>query len=347
MQPDPLVEQQVNWAQYEPGQRAGHYESFYQRANHPTRPLAFWSRYTVFSPARRPADAVGELWFVLFNGETGRHVVAKREYPIAKCTFDRQGFSVRIGDATLGPDALAGAMVGTGTAGADTAGADAAAVAWDLAYAGDQPPLYLLPRRLYRGGFPKAKSLVGKPLARYDGELIAGGRRVTVNGWVGSQNHNWGSRHPDRYAFGQVAGFDDAPDSFLEIVTAANRQGPLSTPMVTLLVLRHRGREHSLVTLRQGIRATSRFGYFFWEFASKSDAVRIRGRIEAPAEAFVGLTYPNPPGGIKYCLNTNIARCELEVTDRATGARETLLAEYRALFEILTDDATHGVPIRA
>src|SRR3954470_15955157 len=101
MRPDPLAEAQVNWAQYGPGQRGGHYESFYQRANHPTRPLAFWIRYTVFSPTRRPEDGVGELWFVLFNGETGQHVVAKQEYPIADCVFDRQAFSIRIGDATL------------------------------------------------------------------------------------------------------------------------------------------------------------------------------------------------------------------------------------------------------
>jgi hypothetical protein len=332
MRPDPLVAEQVNWAQYDPGQRAGHYESFYQRANHPTRPLALWIRYTVFSPTGRPADALGELWFVLFDGETGQHVVAKQEYPIADCAFDRQAFAVRVGHATLDPGSLAGTV---------------GEVGWDLAYASDQPPLYLLPPGLYRGGFPKAKSLVGSPLARYNGELVVGRRRLTVNGWTGSQNHNWGIRHTDRYAFGQVAGFDDAPDSFLEVVSAADRLGPVSTPVVTLLVLRHSGREHSLVTLRQGIRATGRFGHFFWDFASQSDAVRVRGHIEAPPEAFVGLAYANPPGGVKHCLNTKIARCELEVTDRATGARETLLAEHRALFEILTDDRDHGIPIRA
>ncbi|WP_446210123.1 hypothetical protein [Micromonospora sp. IBSANI012] len=324
--------QQVNWAQYEPGQLAGHYESFYQRANHPTRPLAFWIRYTIFSPAGRPADAIGELWFVLFDGETGQHVVGKQERPIAECDFDRRAFSVRIGDATLGPEALAGA--------ADD-------VRWQLTFASDQPSLYLLPPRLYRGGFPKAKSLVGNPLARYDGELVVGERRIKVDGWVGSQNHNWGTRHTDRYAFGQVAGFDDAPDSFLEVATASNRIGPLNPPMVTLLVLRHRGQEHSLVSLWQGIRATGRFRYFAWDFASQSRSTRIRGRIEAPAEAFVSLAYSNPPGGVKHCLNTKIARCELEVTDRLTGAQETLLAENRALFEILTDDRGHAIAIRA
>jgi hypothetical protein len=45
-----IARQQVNWTRYQPGQATGHYESFFQRANHPTRPMAFWIRYTIFSP---------------------------------------------------------------------------------------------------------------------------------------------------------------------------------------------------------------------------------------------------------------------------------------------------------
>ena len=63
---------QVNLARYR-GQPQGHYESFFQRANHPTRPLAFWIRYTLFSPQAHPEQARGELWAVFFNGETGQH----------------------------------------------------------------------------------------------------------------------------------------------------------------------------------------------------------------------------------------------------------------------------------
>ena len=44
---------QVKLARYH-GQPQGHYESFFQRANHPTRPLAFWIRYTLFSPHAHP-----------------------------------------------------------------------------------------------------------------------------------------------------------------------------------------------------------------------------------------------------------------------------------------------------
>ncbi len=325
-----------NHTRFVPGQRAGHYESFYQRANHPTRPLAFWIRYTVFSPKGRPDAAIGELWAIFFDGETGQHVVAKEEHPISACDFDRTRLGARVRDSVLEPGALTGACSGP-----------AGSIGWDLTYQGGAPPIYLLPQRMYDGAFPKAKSLVGHPLATYRGRLEVDGRRVDVDGWVGSQNHNWGSQHTDHYAFAQVAGFDNAPGSFLEVVSAQVKVGPVRTPMLTFLVLRHAGREHSMVSMRDALRATASFDYFSWDFLTSSPEVAISGHVTAPAGAFVGLNYYNPPGGIKHCLNTKIGSCELAVTDRATGRRDLLRTEHRALFEILTDDRSHGIPIRA
>ncbi len=302
----------ANAARYRAGRRAGHYESFYQRANHPTRPLAFWLRYTMVSPAGRPEAAVGELWAVLFDGETGEHLFAREEYPIGSCSFATGSFAVRVGEATLGPEGLRGAC---------------GAFSWDLSYSGAETPLYLLPDRMYRGGFPKAKSLVGLPLARYRGRLTIDGRAIEVDDWVGSQNHNWGSRHTERYAFGQVAGFDDAPASFLEVATAQARIGPY----LTFLVLRHGGREHRL----WAARSRPGYGDGRWEFVASNREVAVHGRITAEPAAFVGLTYHNPSGGTKACRNTQLAACELTLADRRTGARETLTAARRALFETL------------
>ena len=318
--PDPLMRAQVNWAQYDPSQPGGHYESYYLRGNHPQRPLAFWIRYTIFSPAGRPADALGELWAIVFDGETGTHTAAKLELPIAECAFPRDRFEVRIGSATLDDAGLHG---------------EVSPIAWDLRYEGDEPPLYLLPGRLYRGGFPKAKSLVSRPLARFTGSVSVGDRTIDVEGWLGSQNHNWGSRHTDHYAFGQVAGFDNAPDSFLEVATARNRIGPLWTPALTPLVLRHRGREHALTAMGQMFRATAAITPTRWTFATQSGVMSVAGTIEAPEDAFVLLEYANPPGGTKYCHNTKLARCELTVTDRVTGETEVLRSAHGALFEIL------------
>jgi hypothetical protein len=299
------------------------------------RPLAFWIRYTVFSPARRPDDAVGELWAVWFDGERGRHVGLRREVPIARCRFAADAFLVEVDDARLADGRLTGSIAGPGPA-----------LAWDLAFTGDAPPLFLLPARLYDAPLPRAKSLVPLPLARFTGTLRVGDETIAVHDWVGSQNHNWGSRHTDSYAWGQVAGFDGHPETFLEVATAQLRLGPVWTPRMTLLVLRHDGEEIALNGLGRSLRARGAFDYRTWRFASGQNDVRVEGRIEAPPSAFVGLRYANPPGGAKTCLNTKIAACEVRLT-RGRAPAVVLRTAHRAAFEILTDATDHGVPIVA
>jgi hypothetical protein len=339
MTPALEARQQANWARYRAGQGAGHYESFFVRANHPTRPLAFWIRYTIFSPQQRPEQAVGELWAIYFDGEARQHAAAKTELPFAQCAFSNTALDVRIGEASLRPGTLAGA-----------AGPAGQGISWNLSYRGDAPPLFLLPFKLYTASLPRAKSLVALPLAVFDGALRVDEKVVDVHGWVGSQNHNWGSRHTDHYAWGQVAGFDTHPQSFLEVATARLKIGPLWTPFMTTLVLRHEGSEIAINTLRQAIRARASFDYFSWRFASETDRLRIEGTIDAPRDAFVGLRYANPPGGTKQCLNSKLAACEMKLIDKRQGgqpsATQVLSTRHRAAFEILTDDQAHGVAIR-
>src|SRR5689334_8284444 len=116
------LREQANWARFRAGQTAGHYESFFQRANHPSRPLAFWIRYTLFCPRSQPDQAVGELWAIVFNSETGRHTVVKQQHPISECRFASDRFDVKIGEAQLEPGGLRGAAASV-----------AHAIEWDLA----------------------------------------------------------------------------------------------------------------------------------------------------------------------------------------------------------------------
>lgn len=322
-----------NRCRFVPGQEGGHYESYFQRANHPDRPLAFWIRYTIFSPKGRPDQAVGELWAIYFDGEANRITAVKEALPISQCAFSPTGLDVRIGEAMLTDGRLEGRAALGGHV-----------LQWSLRYEGDDPPLLLLPRRFYDRGFPKAKALVGTPNATYDGTLGVDDDEIAIDGWVGSQNHNWGSRHTDRYAWGQVAGFDNEPDAFLECSTARVRLGPIWSPWLTLIVLRVGGQAFVLNSLYRAVRAYGRFSYFTWDLDSRGPGVRISGRIHAPASAFVGLRYDNPPGGAKTCLNTKLAACEFTLARQGEPPR-TLTTRHRAAFEILTDDEDHRVPV--
>lgn len=322
-----------NGSRFRRGNPQGFYESYFQRANHSSRPLAFWIRYTVFSPQGRPDDACGELWAIYFDGEKGCITAVKETVPIPECSFSPAQLEARIGSATLTERALRG-----------RASSESHRLAWALEYGGEDRPLLLLPESSYERAFPKAKALVGTPNAVYTGTLTVDGNEVRIDGWKGSQNHNWGSRHTDRYAWGQVAGFDNAPDVFLECCTAQIKLGPLWSPRLTFVVLRDEEGDLALNGLLRAVRTSGHFEFFRWEIAVQSSQVQISGRIHAPAGAFVGLTYPNPPGGTKTCLNTKLASAEITVQRRGRPPR-TLVTRHRAAFEILTDSSDHGVPV--
>jgi hypothetical protein len=322
---------------YRPGQTTGHYESYFLRANHPARPLAFWIRYTIFSPHRHPEKAIGELWAVYFDGEEGINTAVKKEVPISGCSFSPAGLDAKIGEAFLNSGMLAGST-----------SAGKHEIAWDLSYSGDSKPLFLLPLKMYSAGFPKAKTLVPLPLSGFTGSLVVDGRAIGIENWVGSQNHNWGSKHTDLYAWGQVAGFDNSPGSFLEVATAKVKIGPVWTPNMTLVVLRHKGVQYALNSITQSINAYGQFIYFDWHFGTADGEVSIAGRIHAERSRFVGLNYYNPPGGDKHCLNTKLASCNLRITylrGAGKGSSDLLTTDSRAAFEILTDKRDHGIDI--
>jgi len=328
--PTVKARKEANFTRYVSGQNKGHYESYFMRANDPTRPLAFWIRYTIFSPANNPEKALGELWAVYFDGESNQHVVSKTEVPISQCIFARDKLNIRIDESILLPGHLKGYANGYNK------------IEWDLHWENGQEPLFIMPLSYYEKGFPKAKALVGVPLAKYSGTMIVSGKTIEINNWTGSQNHNWGSKHTDHYAWGQVAGFSNSPDTFLELATARLKAGPFWIPAITLIVLRHKGREYCLNTLLKSFRRAS-FGYFYWNFQASSGHIQVEGRIQAKSDDFVCLRYYNPPGGIKYCLNTKIAACQLRLRLKGSEEPELLETPHRTAFEILTDKTDHGL----
>ena len=323
----------VNFSRYH-GQREGFYESFYQRANHPTEPLAFWIRYTVFSPRDRPQEAIGELWAVYFDGLSGHKTALKEEWPLSACVFDNSAFFARIGAATLETGRLKGGVA-----------SNRESVVWDLTFVCSEEPSPFMPLPYYKRSFPAAKSAIGCPMARYRGTLNVNGQTVRIEDWVGSQNHNWGRKHTDEYAQGQVPGFDNAPESFFEVVNARLKVGPIRMPPITPAVLRHRGEEHTFYGLSQALKARGTYRYFELRFRLENRELAIDGVVSAPKDSFVAFVYYNPPGGIKHCLNTKIAACRLKLRyKKRPGTEEELSSRHRSLFEIVTSDLDgHGL----
>lgn len=312
--------------------RGGHYESWFLRANDPGAARAFWIRYTQFIAADgRPP--LGEIWAIWFDAERASPVAVKQEFPLADCRFDRREMNVELPTATLKSGALAGnAELGENR------------IAWDLGYEGDSAPILLLPRAFYDRSLPKAKSVTSRPQVRYRGTIKVNGETFEIDGWPGSENHNWGSKHTDEYAWGQVATFDEQPDAFFECITARLRVGPVMTPRLSIACLRLDGRDYVFNAPITALRAKGSYRYFSWQLETKHGGHRLRATIEAPADRFAGLTYYNPPAGQKTCLNSKLASCELEFR-RAGGAPIRLRSRHGAAFEIFTDRSDHGIPL--
>lgn len=315
---------------------SGAYESWFLRANAPDGASAFWIRYTLFAP-HGGGRAAGELWAVIFQrtADGGWRVRPfKSVFPIARCRYAPDGLDVTLGEATLSAEGAVGA----------TEGPDGT-IRWSLSMEGGERPLLLLSERLYAGPFPKAKALVPRPFVRFGGKFEIGDEVLDVDGWVGSQNHNWGSQHTDEYAWGQVVGFDDAPRTFLELSTARVRVGGVRTPWLTPIVLREGDREWRASGIVQAVRNSGRYDTrsLEWRFSAAAHGRRVSGIMLAPRDAFVALPYANPPGGTKTCLNSKVATCELRIEER--GQIRTLRSEHGAAFEILTERTDHGVKV--
>ena len=326
---------EINRSRYDPHSEAGFYESYFLRANHPSRALAFWIRYTIFSPRGRMDSSEGQLWGIYFDGENSTIIACKHAVPISQCSFSNSSLAVRIEDSSLDGSTLHGAI-----------SQGAHRFSWDLEYQGDQDPAFLLPLSFYDGGFPKAKALTGIPLADFSGHLKVDGREIDVARWRGSQNHNWGIKHTDQYAWGQVAGFDNDPNAFLECSTVRLKIGPLWTPWLTNVVFRVHEQEIKLNSLAQAMRNRGRYDYVSWEIEAHKAPFHVKISIEAPKKGFAGLLYDDPPGGRKTCLNTKLASCTVQLkVDGKPPA--TLQTASRAAFEILAMAGDHEVPILA
>ncbi|MBS0616587.1 MAG: hypothetical protein JSR44_00235 [Spirochaetes bacterium] len=327
----------ANFTRYRGGK--GHYESYFMRANDKATGRAFWLRYTIFAPdaGKGAKAAMGELWAIYFEkGKTP--VAAKSEFPLTQAKFSNTNFALDFAGAVLNESECKGS--------AENCGENK--IAWNLQIkhigsSKDNHPLFPLPLSSYDTPLPRAKFLVSQPFVAYSGSLTVNGKKIDIGEWQGSQNHNWGSRHTDEYAWGQVAGFDNESDTFLEVASAKLKLGPVMTPYLTPIVVRHKGQEFALNTYWQAFRNSAKLDYFDWHFAGEDSRFSVEGRIHANREDFVALNYYNPPGDIKTCINTKTAACELALVEKSRiGLRLNLKTQNRAAFEILTSKTDHG-----
>jgi hypothetical protein len=314
--------------------KAPYYESRFLRANHPHRPQALWLRSTLLLP--NAGVPVADVWVMTFDPDGAGNRALKVPHPIDQCQFGYDNWTGRIGQTTIDDHTASGGIT-----------TKRRSARWDLRIGpGTEQPVKLLTDRGYRARFPTAKTMVRHPLARFEGSLDLDDDHVDVDGWTGSVNHNWGRRHTPAYAFGQVCGFDDAPATTLEIVTARAGVGPVRLPAATLLVLRHAGDEFAVRSIPATRRTHGEYVPFNWTFGARIGDLTLEGEIAAEPREVIGLTYTDTNGESKYCYNSAVATCRIQLSGNVIG-RTRLVATRRAMFEILTDTRNDVVRLLA
>lgn len=317
----------------------GMYESYFLRANHPTRPLALWTKATVLKSP--DGSALQESWFAYFDAEQNRTWANKRTERLAP------GFATE--DAEQLRLSLCGAQWTIAPRGSVRGQIDE--VRWDLAFerlAGEVgEPRSFYPRKLIDGGFPRAKGVTPLPAMTVRGQVEVFGETVSVEGWMGALGHNWGREHPRQHAWGQVffPASGSQPASWVEGITGSVKlAGPLSSPLLSTMIVQHGDRSY-------------RFDRIFDPWAQKATIEDTRWRLELQGEAgravldvdgtgrpVVCLGYKDPTGAMGYCVNTKLARATLLV-EPSDGPAFTLQSEHGAALEFLRRQPASGLRV--
>jgi hypothetical protein len=305
---------------------AGHYESFYLKASHPTDPVSVWIRYTIH---KRPGQAPqGSLWFTLFDGREDGPWAAK--VTTAEVGAD-PGECIHVGDARFEPGRVTGS---------------AAEASWDLNFDSPERPFHHLPRDfMYRAPLPRTKLLSPYPDARFSGRVQAGGRTVDLDGWRGMVGHNWGAQHAERWIWLHGAGFDGHEGAWIDAALGRIKIGPWTTPWIANGVLSLDGVRHRLGGLGATRRTEVSERPDGATFTLPGDEITVQGQIGADRKDFVGWVYADPDGSEHNTVNCSISNLVLTVS-RPAEPPLTLQLASGAVYELGMHETDHGMAIQ-
>jgi hypothetical protein len=311
---------------------AGHYESFYLRASHPSEPLGVWIRHTIH---KRPGgDPTGSVWFTLF--EAGGPSASKVTVGPEAVGVPDGGY-IRVGDSTITPGRAAGA-----------APSDQLEPTWDLSFEAGAPAFRHLPRGwMYRAPVPRTKTLSPHPSTRFSGRVEVGGRTIELDGWRGMVGHNWGAEHAERWIWTNGMGFDEYEDAYLDAAIGRIKVGRYTTPWIGNGVLFLDGEEHRLGGIERTRATVVRDTPQGAQLVLPGKGVKVSGRVGAEHSRFVGWEYadPDPSSGAHNTVNCSIASMTLTVEREGRPAVE-LHSEYGATYELGMRETDHGVPLQ-
>lgn len=301
----------------------GHVESYFLRANDPTRPRALWLKATILAPLDGPP--VAETWLIWFEGDTNRTFACKQTSILVADMFrgTAGGADVRIGDW-----ALTLADVGAGRGSVRSSDGEASFdLRWTRPEFAVAAPLAPLPSRALREGpFPRFKFFTPNPWLAFAGTITvptlggAAGQResISLDGWVGMQGHNYGKEHTYEYVWGQCVfpAERGEPEAMVEGTSGRVRIGGRILPRMSLAVVRRGTREYRFDRTFDFWRQEAHVTSTRWTLRLAGPDAEMRLRMDGTARPFACLGYESPDHSMGYCFNSKLAEVLLEVQPR-------------------------------
>ena len=185
------TENRWNGVRFDSRSVAGHVESFFLIGQDSSAERALWVKATIFAPKGRHGDAQASAW-VIGVERSGRTWAVKESVPWCPGSGACDGWPIDVAGMTVGRESIQGEVTGQ----------DGSSVRVDMRFSGQPRALELLFHdALYELPWPRLKLTTPLPRARMKGVVDQPGMQWSLDGWSGMQGHNWGQRHPDRYAW--------------------------------------------------------------------------------------------------------------------------------------------------
>lgn len=284
---------------------AGHYEVWFFTLNDPNSKSAFWFRYALDAEIGSNV-ATPSLWAMFFDG--GRTV---RPFGILNAFPERswssaEGAVITIGAAAFAPPSLTG-----------RASDDVHSIDWDLSFEQNVGVFEHVNPRMQAMVRPKSHICAPSLATRFHGSVCVDGRTYPIDNAPGCQQHLWGRKHAETWAWAHCNAFENEPDAVFEGLAARTRVGPIRTPPITMIYLRCDGVEYRFNTLWNAMTTRNRFGQNEWRFIAGNRTTRLRGVARGDFGCFLQVGYVDPDGNRTFCINSELANLELVLEKRA------------------------------
>jgi hypothetical protein len=308
-------------------ERPGTYEAWYVTIAQPDRRRGFWIRYSTFNPARgRDFDAHSAMWAFYFDhDDPSANWGAKVQFPIRALRVQSRPFLLWLNDALLVSSGCSGQLHN-----------ERGSAKWDLRWDSRDLPFPFLHRRWQM--LSSVANIGAHPALRVSGTIEINGRTHHLEHAPGGQQHTWGTSHALEWNWGFASG----PDFWLDGATSRVRSR-LGRVLVGTAVGAHaRDQRFIFNGPLQVLRTRGPITPDGWTAECRLGQRVLHVSVIPRRADLIGVTYPDPHEGARYCYHTEVADLDLRLT-RGDDILSRVHRPASAAFEYASETQVPGL----